>query len=51
MAHRSASLGHLSQIAMVTGRKIRWNPDTEQIISDAGASALLERAYREPWTL
>jgi len=49
VAHRSASLGHLGQIAMLTGRKIRWNPDTEQIIGDPGASALLGRASREPW--
>lgn len=51
VAHRSASVGHLGQIAMLTGRKIRWNPDTETIIDDPGASALLGRAYREPWIL
>ena len=51
VAHRSASLGHLGQIAMLTGRKIRWNPDTEQIIDDPGASALLGRTRREPWNI
>ena len=50
-AARSIGVGHLGEIAMLTGRKIRWNPDTEEIIKDPGASALLGRAYREPWVL
>ena len=48
---RSISVGLLGEIAMLTGRKIRWNPDTEEILNDPGASALLVRSYREPWTL
>jgi hypothetical protein len=36
---------------MLTGRKIRWNPETEKIIGDDKASALLGRSYREPWVL
>jgi predicted dehydrogenase len=48
---RSISVGLLGEIAMLTGRKIRWNPDTEEIIGDPGASALLGRSYREPWQL
>jgi predicted dehydrogenase len=51
VGHRSISVGLLGEIAMLTGRKIRWNPDKEEIIGDPGASALLGRAYREPWTL
>jgi len=51
VAHRSISVGLLGEIAMLTGRKIRWNPETEEIIGDPGASALLGRAYREPWHL
>ena len=50
-ACRSISVGHLGEIAMLTGRKIRWNPETEEILGDPGASALLGRAYREPWVL
>jgi predicted dehydrogenase len=50
-ACRSISVGHLGEIAMLTGRKIAWNPRTEQIAGDPGASALLGRAYREPWVL
>ena len=48
---RSISVGLLGEIAMLTGRKIRWNPDTEEILDDPGASALLGRPYREPWQL
>jgi predicted dehydrogenase len=51
VAHRSASVGHLGQIAMTVGRKIRFNPDTEEIQSDPAASALLGKAKREPWQL
>ncbi len=48
---RSISVALLGEIAMLTGRKIKWNPDTEEIIGDSEASALLGRSYREPWVL
>lgn len=51
IAHRSISIGLLGEIAMLTGRKIRWNPDTEEIIDDPGASALLSRPFRKPWAI
>ena len=51
VAHRSASIGHLCQIALKTHRKIRWNPDTETIIGDAEATKLLGRTPRGPWAL
>ena len=50
-AHRSVSVGLLGEIAMLTGRKINWNPEAETIANDPEASALLGRAYREPWAL
>ncbi len=51
VGHRSISVGLLGEIAMLTGRKIKWDPQTEQILDDLQASALLGRAYREPWVL
>ena len=51
VAHRSASVGHLGNIAMLTGRKIRFNPDTEEIIDDSAATRLLGNAMRSPWYL
>ena len=51
VAHRSATPGHLGQIAMILGRKIRFNPDTEEIINDATATRMLGNAMRSPWHL
>ena len=49
--HRSISVGLLGEIAMLTGRKLKWNPETEEFANDPAASALLGRSYREPWTM
>ena len=51
VAHRSATPGHLGQIAMLLGRKIRFNPDTEEILDDPTAASLLGKAMRSPWHL
>jgi predicted dehydrogenase len=51
IAHRSATPGHLGQIAMLLGRKIRFNPKTEEIINDPTAASLLDKAMRSPWHL
>jgi len=51
VAHRSATPGHLGQIAMLLGRKVRWNPDTEEVLEDPVAARMLGSALREPWTL
>jgi len=50
-AHRSASVGHLGVIAIETGRTIHWDPVTETIQGDPGASRLLDRSYRKPFVL
>ena len=49
VAHRSATPGHLGQIAMLLGRKIRFNPETEEIIGDPTATRMLGRPMRGPW--
>jgi predicted dehydrogenase len=51
VAHRSISAALLGEISMMTGRKINWNPDTEEIIGDPIASRLLRRPFRSPWKL
>jgi len=51
VAHRSASVGHLAMIAIQAGRRIKWDPEKEEVIGDPDASRLLGRAYREPWYL
>ena len=49
--HRAISCGLLGEIAMLTGRKLHWNPEQQDFIGDPAASALLGRSYREPWKL
>jgi len=49
VAHRSVTIAHLGNIAMLLGRKIRWDPQTEQIVGDATGSRMLSRAMRAPW--
>ena len=51
VAHRSISAALLGEISMMTGRKIKWNPDTEEIIGDPMASRMLRRPFRSPWKL
>ncbi len=51
VGHRTVTLSHLGNIAMMTGRKRRRDPDTEVFENDAGANRMLSRAMREPWTL
>ncbi len=47
----SDTITQLSMIAILTGRKIRWNPEREEIIGDPGAYRLWTRAMRAPWHL
>ncbi len=51
VGHRSFSLCCLGNISMRVGRKIRWNPDTEEIIGDPEASRMLFRSMRAPWRI
>jgi hypothetical protein len=51
VAHHSAIPGHLGLIAMLVGRKIKWDSSKEEILGDAEASRLLTRPYRAPWKL
>jgi predicted dehydrogenase len=48
-SHRVATVCHLANISLKTGRKIRWDADQEQILGDAEASQMLVRPYRKPW--
>ena len=48
---RTATVCHLANIAMLRGRKIRWDPQSERIIEDPFASKMLSRPKRAPWNL
>jgi predicted dehydrogenase len=51
VALRSATPGFLGLIALRTGRRIRWNPEREQILDDPAAARMLGRPMRSPWHL
>jgi len=51
IGHRSATVCHLGNIALRTGRKIAWDPIRQTIVGDPAAAAMLARSYRSPWTL
>jgi predicted dehydrogenase len=50
-AHRATSLCHLTHIAILTGRKLKWDPVRERFPDDAEANRYLARAMRPPWDL
>lgn len=51
VGHRTATICHLGNIAMRLKRKLRWDPDQEQILGDDEAAAMLRRPGRAPWQL
>lgn len=50
-AHRSISIGLLGEIAMLVGRKLKWDPAKEEFVGDETANRYLTRSYRSPWQL
>jgi glucose-fructose oxidoreductase len=48
---RTDLISHLSNIAVRTGRRIRWDPVKEAIIDDPEATKLMDRPLRAPWVL
>lgn len=51
IGHRSATVCHLGNIAIRTGRRIAWDAAAEQIVGDEEAQQMLRRSYRSPWEL
>jgi len=50
IGHRTISACHLGNISYwLGGRKLRWDPEKEQIIGDAEAAGWLDRPMRAPW--
>lgn len=49
--HRSATLCHLGNIAMLLGRKLKWDPVRERFLGDSAANSMLARSMRAPWRL
>jgi len=51
VGHRSISVGLLGEIAMLTERKLQWDPDKEIFLNDEQANRMLSRPMRSPWHL
>ncbi len=51
IGHRSATVCHLGNIAVRSGKKINWDPKTESIEGDVDADKWLNKEYREPYRL
>lgn len=51
VGHRSATLCHLGNIAMLLGRRLRWDPEAERFVGDDEANRMLGRARRSPWNV
>lgn len=50
IGHRSASVCHLGVISLRLGRKLQWNPETEQFVGDDDANHWIRRELRKPWS-
>ena len=48
-AHISTASCIVANLAMRVGRSLRYDPVKREIVGDPQASALLQRAYRQPW--
>jgi predicted dehydrogenase len=51
IGHRTASVCHLNNIAMLLGRKLKWDPVKEQFADDSEANSLITPIMRAPWKL
>ncbi len=51
IAHRTATVCHLGNIALRTGRKVTWDPKAEKVIGDSEQARMADKPYRAPWKL
>ena len=48
---RSATVCHLGNISIRTGKKLKWDPAKEEIVGDVEAAKWANKPYRAPWKL
>ena len=51
IGHRSVSVCHIGNIAMLLGRELSWDPEKEEFVNDDEANSMLSRPMRAPWHL
>lgn len=49
--HRGTTVCNLGNIAMLLGRKLRWDPAREEFVDDSLANRMRGRSMRGPWSL
>ena len=49
VGHRSATMCHLGAISVRLGRKVNWDPKTEQFVNDPEAQQMAARPQRAPY--
>jgi len=50
-AHRSITVAHLGNIAMLLGADLKWDPTTERILGNNAAQWMVNRPQRDPWRI
>jgi len=48
VGHRVTSLGHLGQIAIQLGGKLKWDPDRERFLDNDAANAMIDKPIHRP---
>ena len=51
IGQRCFTIAHIGNIAMILGRKLKWDPEKERFVNDDEANRMLGRAMRSPWHL
>jgi len=51
IGQRCFTIAHIGNIAMILGKKLKWNPEEERFTDDDEANRMLGRAMRSPWHL
>ncbi len=50
-SHRVATIYHLANAAFRTGRPLKFDPETDQIVGDEEANRLVNQPMRSPWRI
>jgi predicted dehydrogenase len=50
VGHHTATMCHLANIAMLLGKKLKWDPEKE-LFDDAAANRMLHPSMRSPWVI
>ena len=49
--HRTISACHLANLAVRLGRKLTWDPETQQMVGDEEANGWQKRTQRKPYVI